>query len=201
MNWSQKARSGGDLADDIASALEANPAAAAFFDTLAQFYRKAYLRWIDATTRRPEVRAARIAEVVELLAAGIKERPRRVTAAASRRRAVMTRSIAPVTADRHREHDRQVNAGHAVLGQPGYAGCSIPVRDERIGDMGGNKVGRSRPVACKRCAPGRHRQVCAEQLRHRGVQHVARHHRPSRRGGRIAVVGQAGMHDTDDFHR
>jgi hypothetical protein len=65
-----------DLADDIASALEANPAAAAFFDTLAQFYRKAYLRWIDATTRRPEVRAARIAEVVDLLAAGVKERPR-----------------------------------------------------------------------------------------------------------------------------
>jgi uncharacterized protein YdeI (YjbR/CyaY-like superfamily) len=66
-----------DLADDIALALEANPAAAAFFDTLAQFYRTAYLRWIDATTRRPDVRAARIAEVVELLAAGIKERPRR----------------------------------------------------------------------------------------------------------------------------
>jgi bacteriocin resistance YdeI/OmpD-like protein/uncharacterized protein DUF1905 len=66
----------GDLADDIAAALAANPAAAAFFDTLAQFYRKAYLRWIDATTRRPDVRAARIAEVVGLLAAGIKERPR-----------------------------------------------------------------------------------------------------------------------------
>jgi hypothetical protein len=66
----------GDLADDIAAALEANPAAGAFFDTLAQFYRKAYLRWIDATSRRPDVRAARIAEVVGLLAAGIKERPR-----------------------------------------------------------------------------------------------------------------------------
>jgi uncharacterized protein YdeI (YjbR/CyaY-like superfamily) len=65
-----------DLADDIAAALEANPAAGAFFDTLAQFYRKAYLRWIDATSRRPDVRAARIAEVVGLLAAGIKERPR-----------------------------------------------------------------------------------------------------------------------------
>jgi hypothetical protein len=65
-----------DLAGDIATALEANPAAAAFFDTLAQFYRKAYLRWIGATTRRPEVRAARIAEVVDLLAAGIKQRPR-----------------------------------------------------------------------------------------------------------------------------
>jgi hypothetical protein len=66
----------GDLADDIAAALEANPAAAAFFDTLAQFYRKAYLRWIDATTRRPDLRAARIEEVVGLLAAGIKQRPR-----------------------------------------------------------------------------------------------------------------------------
>ena len=66
----------GDLADDIAAALEANPDAAAFFDTLAQFYRKAYLRWIDATTRRPDLRAARIAEVVDLLADGIKERPR-----------------------------------------------------------------------------------------------------------------------------
>jgi hypothetical protein len=66
----------GDLADDISAALEANPAAAAFFDTLAQFYRKAYLRYIDATTRRPDLRAARIAEVVDLLAAGIKQRPR-----------------------------------------------------------------------------------------------------------------------------
>jgi hypothetical protein len=66
----------GDLADDIAAALAANPAAGAFFDTLAQFYRKGYLRYIDATTRRPDVRAARIAEVVSLLAEGIKERPR-----------------------------------------------------------------------------------------------------------------------------
>jgi len=65
-----------DLAEDIAAALAANPPAAAFFDTLAQFYQKAYLRYIDATTRRPELRAARIAEVVDLLAAGRKERPR-----------------------------------------------------------------------------------------------------------------------------
>ena len=65
-----------DLADDIAAALAANPAAGSFFDTLAQFYRKAYLRYIDATTRRPDLRAARIAEVVGLLADGIKERPR-----------------------------------------------------------------------------------------------------------------------------
>ena len=66
----------GDLADDIAAALAADPAAGAFFDTLAQFYRKAYLRWIDSTTRRPDLRAARIAEVVGLLAAGVKERLR-----------------------------------------------------------------------------------------------------------------------------
>ena len=66
----------GDLADDTAGALAASPAAAAFFDTLAQFYRKAYLRYIDATTRRPDLRAARIAEVVALLENGIKERPR-----------------------------------------------------------------------------------------------------------------------------
>ena len=65
-----------DLADDIADALAASPAAAAFFDTLAQFYRKAYLRWIDATRRRPDLRAIRIAEVVDLLASGLKERPR-----------------------------------------------------------------------------------------------------------------------------
>jgi hypothetical protein len=64
------------LADDIATALEANPAAAAFFDSLAQFYRRAYLRWIDGTTRRPELRTARIAEMIDLLAAGIKQRPK-----------------------------------------------------------------------------------------------------------------------------
>lgn len=65
-----------DLAPDLAAALEADPAAGAFFDSLAQFYRKAYLRWIDATKGKPDVRAARIAEVVELLSEGTKERPR-----------------------------------------------------------------------------------------------------------------------------
>jgi hypothetical protein len=66
----------GDLAQDITAALDANPAAAAFWDTLAQFYRKAYLRWIDATVKRPELRPVRIASVMEWLAAGVKERPR-----------------------------------------------------------------------------------------------------------------------------
>lgn len=65
-----------DLAGDVAAALAADPAAAEFFDGLAQFYRKAYLRWIDGATRRPEVRVERIAEVVRLLGAGVKERPK-----------------------------------------------------------------------------------------------------------------------------
>jgi Bacteriocin-protection, YdeI or OmpD-Associated/Domain of unknown function (DUF1905) len=66
----------GDLDPDLSAALEANPDAAAFFDSLAQFYRNAYLRWIDGTKRRPEVRAQRVAEVVRLLGDGVKERPR-----------------------------------------------------------------------------------------------------------------------------
>src|SRR5262245_31004579 len=65
----------GDLADDIAEALAASPAAGAFFDSLAQFYRRGYLRWIDATKRRPDERRARIAEMVRLLESGIKQRP------------------------------------------------------------------------------------------------------------------------------
>lgn len=65
-----------DLAPDLVAALAANPEAGAFFDSIAQFYRRGYLRWIDATTRRPDVRAERIALVVGWLAAGIKERPR-----------------------------------------------------------------------------------------------------------------------------
>lgn len=64
-----------ELAEDVAAALAAEPEAAAFFDGLAQFYRRAYLRWIDGTRRRPDVRAARITEVVELLKAGVKQRP------------------------------------------------------------------------------------------------------------------------------
>ena len=64
-----------DLAEDVAAALTASPAAGAFFDSLAQFYRKGYLRWVDATKRRPEERAARIAEMVRLLEAGRKDRP------------------------------------------------------------------------------------------------------------------------------
>jgi Bacteriocin-protection, YdeI or OmpD-Associated len=65
-----------DLAADVAAALEAHPAAATFFDALAQFYRKAYLRWVDATRRQPEQRASRITEMIQLLEAGQKQRPK-----------------------------------------------------------------------------------------------------------------------------
>ena len=64
-----------DLASDVTAALEASPAAAAFWDELAQFYRRAYLRWIDATKRSPTLRAERIAAVITLLEHRVKERP------------------------------------------------------------------------------------------------------------------------------
>jgi hypothetical protein len=60
---------------DISEALAARPQAQAAFDGLATFYRKGWLRWIDATRRRPEIRAARIAEMVRLVEAGHKQRP------------------------------------------------------------------------------------------------------------------------------
>ena len=65
-----------DLAEDFAEALNAEPKAAEFWDDLAQFYRKAFLTWIDATTKKPEERVRRIRETVKLLKAGKKERPK-----------------------------------------------------------------------------------------------------------------------------
>lgn len=65
----------GDLDPDIAAALDASPNAGAFFDGLAQFYRNAYLKWIDGTKRRPDERVRRIAEMVTLLEGGQKQRP------------------------------------------------------------------------------------------------------------------------------
>lgn len=62
------------LAPDLAAALAAEPEALAFFNSLATFYRKAYLKWVDATTHRPDLRAERIAELVGLLKAGKKQR-------------------------------------------------------------------------------------------------------------------------------
>jgi hypothetical protein len=58
---------------DLVAALVAEPEAAAFFDGLAQFYRKLYLTWIGGTKSRPDERARRIAETVRLLKAGVKQ--------------------------------------------------------------------------------------------------------------------------------
>lgn len=62
-----------ELARDIANALEAEPQAKAFFEEIAPFYRKNYLRWIE-DAKRPETRAKRIAEVVQLLKEGRRQR-------------------------------------------------------------------------------------------------------------------------------
>ena len=61
------------LADDIVTALNMHPSAKAFFDGLPTFYRKKYLRWIDSTKNKPDVRAQRIADMMTLLANGQRE--------------------------------------------------------------------------------------------------------------------------------
>lgn len=63
------------LPADLAEALEAEPQARAFFESLATFYRKGYLRWLEGSARRPEVRRERIREWIDLLKAGKKSRP------------------------------------------------------------------------------------------------------------------------------
>jgi hypothetical protein len=61
------------LPTDVASALEAEPQAKAFFQSLATFYRNTYIKWIESA-KRPETRAARISEMVNLLKAGKKQK-------------------------------------------------------------------------------------------------------------------------------
>jgi hypothetical protein len=61
------------LPPDLTAALEADPQAKAFFECLATFYRKGYLRWL-AGAKQGEKRAGRIAELVGLLKAGKKQR-------------------------------------------------------------------------------------------------------------------------------
>jgi hypothetical protein len=60
------------MADDIAAALEAHPDARRFFESLATFYRKNFIRWIE-DAKRPETRARRIADTVAALRAGKRE--------------------------------------------------------------------------------------------------------------------------------
>lgn len=66
----------GLVAGDIAAALDAEPEARRAFDSLATFYRKGWLTWIEATKRRPAVRAERIAQMVAQVKGGHKQRPR-----------------------------------------------------------------------------------------------------------------------------
>ena len=61
------------IAPDIRAALAAAPAARQYFESLATFYRKNYLRWIESA-KRQETRQARIAELITLLSAGRKQR-------------------------------------------------------------------------------------------------------------------------------
>jgi hypothetical protein len=61
------------LSADVAAALAAEPEAKAFFEGLATFYRKGYINWIEGA-KRPETRQARLAEMIELLKAGKKQK-------------------------------------------------------------------------------------------------------------------------------
>ena len=61
------------LSPDVAEALEAESQAKAFFESLATFYRNTYIKWIESA-KRPETRAARIKEMIELLEAGKKQK-------------------------------------------------------------------------------------------------------------------------------
>ena len=62
-----------NIGPDIAHALLASAEAKAFFEALPSFYRKNYIRWIESA-KRPETRAARIAEMIQLLEAGKRQK-------------------------------------------------------------------------------------------------------------------------------
>ena len=61
------------MAPDLATAFEHEPEARHFFESLATFYRKNFMRWIDQA-KRPETRARRITETIATLKAGKRER-------------------------------------------------------------------------------------------------------------------------------
>jgi Bacteriocin-protection, YdeI or OmpD-Associated/Domain of unknown function (DUF1905) len=63
----------GTLSPDFAAGLDAEPDARRFFESVATFYRKNFVRWIE-DAKRPETRAKRIAETVAALKAGKRER-------------------------------------------------------------------------------------------------------------------------------
>jgi len=55
-----------NVGPDIAAGLAAEPEARAFFEGLAGFYRRNFIRWIEGA-KRPATRAARIAGMMALL--------------------------------------------------------------------------------------------------------------------------------------
>ena len=63
----------GTVAPDIAAALDAEPQARLFFESVAPFYRNNFIRWIESA-RRPQTRSARISEMISMLNAGKKQR-------------------------------------------------------------------------------------------------------------------------------
>lgn len=62
-----------NMSPDVASALDAEPKAKAFFESLATFYRNTYIKWIESA-KKPETRTARIKEMVKLLKADRKQK-------------------------------------------------------------------------------------------------------------------------------
>ncbi len=70
--WPEGPQSG-TMAEDITAALDKEPTASTFFTALPTFYRNNYVRWIESA-KRPETRAKRIEEMVELLKTGKRER-------------------------------------------------------------------------------------------------------------------------------
>ena len=61
------------IASDVAAALDREPKAKTFFESLAPFYRKNFIRWIESA-KRPQTRATRITEMVDTLKAGRRQR-------------------------------------------------------------------------------------------------------------------------------
>ena len=61
------------ISPDFADVLRAEPEARRFFESLATFYRKGFVTWVEGA-KKPETRVPRIAEVVDNLKAGRRER-------------------------------------------------------------------------------------------------------------------------------
>jgi hypothetical protein len=62
-----------NMSEDVTNALNAEPKAKEFFESLATFYRKNYIRWIESA-KKPETRTARIKEMISLLKAGKRQK-------------------------------------------------------------------------------------------------------------------------------